>query len=140
MLTRLMKQRHKLLAMAVMLPLTIACSDNDPTSPEANAIAGRWQVTSYQVLGMEVIQEGLSIAVTFATAGTYTVDIHDETLGSCETANCRETGTYSATSTRITLDPESEETSTFSYSIEGNIMTLTGINDDVGVILRLQRL
>jgi hypothetical protein len=135
-----MLKRYVVLAVAVLLPLAAACSDDDPTSPAADALIGRWQITSFQVAGFELMEEGMSMEITFAAAGTYTAISSDDGSGDCGAASCTETGTYVATSTEITMDAGSEDEVVFRYSIVGNTMTFTGNIEGSAVTMVMRRL
>lgn len=137
----LMTRRYTALALAVLLPLAAACSDNDPTGPASHGIVGRWQITSFQVGGMELVEPGSSVEITFTPAGTYSVTMTGDFSEACGIAStCTETGTYASTSTRITLDPGSEDELVLSYSIQGRTMTFTGEVEGMAVKMVLQRL
>lgn len=137
----LMTRRYTALALAVLLPLAAACSDNEPTGPASDGIVGRWQITSFLVGGMEVVEQGSSVEITFTAAGTYSVTMTGNLSDACGPAStCTETGTYASTSTRITMDPGSEDEMVFNYSIQRSTMTFTGEIEGVAVKMILQRL
>lgn len=130
----------KLMAMALLLPLAAACSDSETTGPDADQLVGTWDVTSFQAFGIDIIQQGTTMELTLTAARTYTIVITDDLLGLCEPAtSCTETGTYSATSTRITMDPNTEDEVTFNYSINGTTMTFTGDIEGTQVTMILRR-
>ena len=130
-----------LLAMAVLLPIASACSsDDDPTAPGADPLVGTWQVTSFQALGSDLIAQGMTLTITLSAAKTYTIVVTDDLLGTCDQGTtCTETGSYSSTSTQITIDPGLEDEVTFNYSIQGNSMTFTGSIDGNPVTVVLQK-
>ncbi len=130
----------KHLAMAVLFPLAAACSDSGTTGPAEERLVGTWDVTSFQVLGVDVIGQGMTMQLTFTAGKTYTIVITDDVIDACEAATeCTETGSYSSTSTRITMDPGTADEVTFDYSINGTTMTFTGDIDDIPVTLVLRR-
>ena len=130
----------KHLAMVVLLPLAVSCSDSETTGPDSDRLVGTWQVTSFQAFGIDVIQQGMSMTLTLTAAKTYTIVITDDAIGTCDQATtCTETGTYSSTSTEITIDPATDDEVTFNYSIQGSTMTFTGNIDGTPVTMVLQR-
>lgn len=134
-------RRYTTLALAVLLPLAAACSDKEPTGPAADGIVGRWQITSFQVDGMELVEQGASVEITFTAAGTYSVTMTGDFSNACAPAStCTETGTYASTATRITLDPGSEEELVLNYAIQGRTMTFTGEVDGMALRMILHRL
>lgn len=133
-------QRHRLLAMALLLPLAVACSDNDATGPAPDPLAGTWQATSFEALGIDVIDLGMSMRLTLTAARTYTMVITNDAIGACdEDSSCTAAGTYSSTSTQLTFDPGLEDEVTFTYLIQGSTMTLTGDIDGTPVTMVLQK-
>jgi hypothetical protein len=130
----------KLLALAALLPLAASCSDSETTGPAADPLVGTWDVTSFQAFGVDFIEQGMTMRITLTASKTYTVVVTDDALGTCETAtDCTETGSYSSTSTQITIDPGLEDEVTFNYSIQGTTMTFTGDIDGTPVTIILQR-
>jgi hypothetical protein len=117
-------------ALALALVFIPACSDDDPVAPGADPIIGTWQVTSFVGLGQDFIANGMSMTITLAADGDYTFAIANDLIGSCDVgSNCADSGTYTATSTQITIDPGTADAVTFNYSINGNTMTWTGSID-----------
>jgi len=89
---------------------------------------------------LDVIQEGMTMKLTLTAGKTYTIVITDDVFGSCEAAaSCTESGSYSSTSTRITMDPNTEDEVTFNYSINGTTMTFTGDIEGTQVTMILRR-
>lgn len=130
----------KLLAMAALLQLAVACSDKDATGPSSDGLVATWQATSFQVEGFDVIQQGMGVKITLTAGKTYTLVITNDFTGACEDSpNCTDTGAYSSTSTQITLDPGTPDEVTFNYAIQGSTMTLTGDIDGIPVTMKLQR-
>lgn len=141
MFTRRTTQPWILLAMAVLLPLAAACSDDETTGPAADPLIGAWQVTSFQAEGMDFIALGMTMRITLTAAKTYTVIVSGDLIGTCDpVANCTETGSYSSTSTQLTIDPGTADAVTFNYSITGATMTFTGDIDGTAVTIVLQKL
>ena len=140
MFARITTRTWKLMAMALLLPLAISCSDNDSTGPDAGQLVGTWDVTSFQAFGIDIIQQGTTMELTLTASETYTIVITDDFLGTCDPEpTCTETGSYSSTSTQITLDPNTEDEVTFNYSINGTTMTFTGNIEGTQVTMILRR-
>ena len=140
MFARPMTQRLRILAIATVLPLAVACSNKDSTGPDANALVGTWQVTSFQAFGVDVIQLGMTMKFTFTATDTYSLVITGDAFGGCETSSdCTENGTYAATTTRITMDAGTPDEVTFNYSIQGARLTFTGDVEGTPVTIVLQR-
>jgi len=129
-----------MLAIATLLPLAVGCSDKDSTGPDTNALVGTWNVTSFEAFGIDVIQFGMTMKFTFTAAETYSLVITGDAIGGCETSSdCTENGTYSATTTRITMDAGTPDEVTFNYSIQGTRLTFTGDIEGTPVTIVLQR-
>ena len=140
MFTRATTRTWKHLAVTVLLPLAIACSDNDATGPSSDGLVATWQATSFQVLGFDAIQQGMGARLTLTAARTYTFLITNDITDACEGATtCTDTGAYSSTSTQITLDPGTPDAITFNYAIQGSTLTLTGDIEGIPVTMVLQK-
>lgn len=134
-----MKRQHRILALAMMLPCIVACSDGESTGPDVDALVGRWQVTSFGTAGFELIEAGFSMEITFTAVRTFTWVTRDEVYDSCEGQTCTVTGTYSATSTQITMTSAPEDV-IFNYAIQGTTMTFTGTESGVPVTMVLRKM
>ena len=140
MFGRLTTRPWKRLALAALFSMPAACSDSGTTGPNESQLVGTWDVTSFQALGVDLIQQGMTMELTLTAARTYTVVITDDFFDTCEGAtSCTETGSYSSTATRITMDPGTEDEATFNYSINGSTMTFTADVDGIPVIMILRR-
>ena len=110
------------------LALSAACSGSDgPTDPD-ETLVGTWNVTHLAVLGSNLISLGMTATVAFTAQDTYTFTITGDLTGICgaPVTSCTQTGTWSATSSQLTLDSSVADPVTFSYSITGSTMTWTG--------------
>ena len=118
-------------AAVFLLPILVSCSsDDEPTGNNANPLVGTWHVTSFQALGSDFVQEGMSLTFTINEGGTYSLAVTGDAVGACDTGtSCTNTGTWSSTTTTFTLDPGTQDAVTFNYSISGNTMTWTGSID-----------
>ena len=150
MFARSMTRRRTRIAMAVMLPLGLACSENESTGPESNPLVGTWQVTAFEVLGFNKIQRGLLMRLTLSADGTYSVEIENDSFGYCAPGpRCSATGRYSFTATQVRIDsarawwmgmgPGSEEEITFNYSMHGTTMMFTTDIEGTRTTLILQK-
>ena len=131
-------RRSTVLAMAALLPLAVACSDDDLTGPVSAGILGRWRVVSFHLAGMNVLEQGMAIEFTLTADGWSVTTSGDPTY--CETPSCTETGTYALTTTKITIDPGTEYAVEINYAIQGSRMTFTGDIEGFAFIMILQRL
>lgn len=122
------------------LPLGVGCGDDEPTSPQ-DRLVGIWNCTRFAGteggVTIDLMDQVDSITLTITDHGTYTLSITgDDDFAFCSgSANCTESGTYSATSSTITFDDET----TFNYSISGNVLAITGTDDGVDFDLRFVR-
>jgi lipocalin-like protein len=140
MFARPVTRRFQLMVMAVLMPLVVSCSDDESTGPDSDPLVGTWQVTSFEALGVDAIDLGMSMQITLTAAKTYTFVITNDALGSCDGAtSCTQSGTYSSTSTQITFDPGDPDEVTLNHSAQGTTMTLTGDIDGDPVTIVLQR-
>jgi hypothetical protein len=148
MFARSMTRRRTRIALTVMLPLALACSENESTGPESNPLIGTWQVTAFEVLGYNYIQRGLLMRLTLSADGTYSVVIENDSFGYCAPGpSCSATGQYSSTPTQIRIDsarawwmgPGTEEEITFDYSMHGTTMMFTTDIEGTRTTLILQK-
>ncbi len=116
----------RLSAVATIVPMVTACSDDDVTDPTATLV-GTWTVTSLSALGQNFIALGMDLELELESGGTYTFIVTNDLVEFCDPGpDCIRTGDYTATSSTITLDPGVDAT-TFAWVISGNTMTWTGL-------------
>ncbi len=134
--------RRRTISAAILtlaLGWTVAgCSSDDSTAPGVDpAVVGTWNATSFVVGGTNLIPP-LGVSFVFNANGTYALNFTSDQGDFCDPpeVNCGETGTYTSTSTTITLDPGDNET-ILSYSISGSTMTINATieGEDIVVIL-----
>jgi hypothetical protein len=135
-------------AYAAVLTLALAsaiagCSDDETgTAPGVDpAVVGTWNATSFEVGGTDLIPP-LGVSFVFNANGTYALNFTGDLGDFCdpgEGGNCGETGTYTSTSTTITLDPGDEDETTLSYSISGSTMTINALIDDETIVVVLNK-
>ncbi len=114
--------------------LPAACSD-DPVEP-GSALVGTWNATSFMAMGQDFIAMGMSIRAAFASGGTYSFTVTGDLIGACDpNPDCVDTGTWSATTTQLTLDPGTADEEIFAYTIAGTVLTLTGDIDGTPVVI-----
>jgi hypothetical protein len=109
-------------------PLAAGCGGSDgPTDPDVSLV-GTWNVTHLAALGTNFISLGMAVSVVFNSNDTYSFSITGDLVGICEepATSCTQTGTWSSTSSQLTLDPSDADPVTFSYSITGSTMTWAG--------------
>lgn len=114
-------------ALAAILVVATACGD-DPTEPGDETVIGVWQATSFNVLGSNLIELGMTVEVDFDADGTYMITVTNDQLGLCpdDEPDCTQDGDYTSSEGSVTLDPGEEDETTFQYAISGSTMTLTG--------------
>lgn len=126
---------------AALTPGITACGSdgNGGTTPNI-ALYAAWNVTSFVGLGTDFIADGMTMVVTIDAAGTYTAAVTNDLIGTCSPGpDCVTGGDFTATATRITLDPGSQNGVTFNYSIAGTAMTWTGNIDGNPVTITMER-
>lgn len=106
------------------LSLLTGCGDDNPVSPQDRLI-GTWNCTKYELtedgVTVDVLDTILdSFAFTFARSGRYSAVTAEQGQ-----APITMSGTYSATSSTITIDTGTVEI-TFDYSISDSVLTMTG--------------
>jgi hypothetical protein len=93
-----------------------------------------------QAPGTGFIADGMTMVVTIDAAGTYTLDITNDLIGPCSPwSRLRYGGAFSATATRIILDPGSPDEVILNYSITGTTMTWTESSDGKAVTITMER-
>ena len=106
---------------------TIGCDDDEATD-ETNPLVGVYNMVSYSVSGdgLNITQEAdanNSLVFVLSEGGTYSLQ------GTIDGESNSESGTWSTTGSTITLIHEDDEDGTvtdiFSYTLSGNIMTIT---------------
>jgi len=128
------------LAIGLLAATLSACGDDDPTGVVGDLV-GTWQVTRFQAVGLpDFISAGMTLTLAL-TENEYTLTVTNDQAGICEgLSDCADSGTYSATSTQITLDPGTVDAITFSYSISGSTMTWTGSIEGIPVTIEATRI
>jgi hypothetical protein len=135
---------------ATLAPALSGCgSDGGGTGPNGGgggtnpALHATWNATSFGVLGVgDLIANGMTMVVTLAPGGTYTISFTNDVVGLCDPdpgPDCTFTGTYSSTASTLTLDPGTIDETTFNYTIVGTTVTLTGTIDGAAVTIVLQK-
>jgi len=123
-----------------------ACGD-DPAGPEADAILGSWQVTSFIFGEDDLVNDGMDLDVIFNSDGTYRFEVTNDQVNICDDdvtgLDCTEEGSFAYTATTVTFDDDVPEDSvTFTYSITGagnNFMSWTTNIEGLAVEVALQR-
>jgi hypothetical protein len=117
--------------------LAAGCGGDDggPTSPQDRLI-GTWNCTMFEVTDRGVTVDFMdfvdSFAMTLTSGGTYTLSFTgDDDHILCGGTSCTESGTYSATNSRITWTAFEMDEWTVNYSISGNALTMTGTAEDL---------
>lgn len=126
-----------------MLALLAACNDDDddPAGPGGDPLVGTWNATSVTAAGIpNPISLGMTMTLTLSSGGTFTLAFTNDVVGFCDgPSNCTQTGTYTSTATTITIDPSDSDPGTFTYSVNGAVLTMTGDIDGTQVTLAFQK-
>lgn len=125
-------------AALLLIPALTACPDDETTAPDTtNPLVATWHITSFQAMGGDFIQQGMTFTFTFNEQGGCSLSVTGDLIGACDVGtSCTTTGTWSSTSTTFTLDPGTEDEVVFNYTINGNTMTWTGsINGNAATVV-----
>lgn len=116
-------------ALTILLAATslAGCSSDDNGTEPIPALVATWDATSFNALGQDFVDQGMTFRLTLTASGTYTIEITGDLIDMCDGADsCSAVGTYSATTTQVTFDPLTAEAVTLSYTIQGATLTFTG--------------
>jgi hypothetical protein len=135
------KRRVALLMLIPWLVGAAGCGgDESTTEPVPTALLGSWVAISMMAGTQDLAVQGMNLSVHFSADGEYSYLISDDLLGMCEAGpDCNGWGEFSATATRLILDPGTSEAQSFAYSISGDTLTLTGSVQGVAVSLMFER-
>lgn len=126
-------------SLLVIFALAGACG-SDSSGPNANALIGTWDATSFSDGTVDIIQQGEGVTITFQSNDNYSIEITNDVAGLCDVGtDCTLTGSFSSTGSTIALDPGTQDETTFDYAINGTTLTLTGNIDGTDVTIVLQR-
>ena len=134
-------------AYAAVLTLALAsavagCSDDEPsTAPGVDpAVVGTWNATSFVFMGTNLIPPA-GVSFVFNANGTYALNFTMDQGDFCDLGevNCSETGSYTSTSTTITLDPGDTDQTTLNYSISGSTMTINATVDGEAIVIVMNK-
>jgi hypothetical protein len=116
------------------------CGDDEgATAPVPTSILGTWVVTSIIVEGNDLAQLGMGLSFHFSNDGEYSFLVTEDRLGICDVGPfCEDFGDFSVTDSQIVFDP-AEDPKPFTYTVAGNVMTLTGVMNGIPVVLTLER-
>lgn len=121
------------LAVGVVL-LISGCGDDEPTGGNGDTLFGSWIATSLTApsqpgWGDGVVDDGLSISMTFNDTGSYSGSASNDDPADpwiCEnTASCAWSGSYSTSGNTVVFDEGTPDELSATYSISGNTLTLT---------------
>lgn len=131
-------RRSALVVIAALIPVAVACSDG--FEPPAG-LAGTWNATSLIVDGDDYVAEGMTLRFTFSDNGDYSYTVTGDLLDFCDAGgpNCSDGGDYTATSSQLTFDPGSTDEETFSWTIAGDTLTVSGTIDGLVLVFTFQR-
>jgi hypothetical protein len=125
-----MSPANRTVLVSVLSCLTVACSSSS-TGPTVPNVVGTWNATKAEFIRvanpatkLELISAGASVKAVFAADNTFTL-----TASLPGTQPDVSTGTYTVTTSTLTLNITSNtpaENITFTLSMSGNTMSLTG--------------
>jgi hypothetical protein len=133
------------LAVLSLAVFSTACSDDDddgtgPVDDPEAALVGTWNATSFVGLGQDFVAQGMGVTLTLTSSNTFTFAVTNDLIGACDPDTaCSETGSYSATASQITFDPGTVDAETFTYTIQGSTLTVTGSIDGTPVTIAFTR-
>ncbi len=108
---------------AALSPVVIGCGDSFEPPPD---LVGTWNATSLVVDGFDVMTEGMTLSFTFSADGAYSYTATNDQLGFCDPGpNCTDGGDFTAESNQLTIDPDTVDEETYSYSISGSTLIFT---------------
>lgn len=129
----MLRARIEGLAVLLLLPVLLlgAECNGDSTDVEITAdFVGNWNATSFVIDGEELIVPGgqFYLSVGFFGDGSYQLIAGGDDMSIvCDgVTSCVDSGDFSFGGTVITLDPGTVDESTFTYSIDGDTLTLSG--------------
>lgn len=119
-----------------------ACGEDSPMeNNDDDTIFGIWDATSFNALGTDFIDTGLTVVLNLTGSGQITIDFAGDLLSTfCDTGTtCTQSGDYVATETTITVAPGTEDELTFNYTLSGDTMTWTGLIDNISATIVFSR-
>jgi len=124
-------------AIASIAPLVVGCGDDNVVDSNLELI-GTWNATVLTVDGVDLIPQGMTLSFTFNSNGEYSYIVTGDLLEFCEgVPDCSDGGDFTATSNQFTLDPDLEPV-VLSYSVTGNMLTVTGTVDGLALVWTFQ--
>ncbi len=124
---------------ASLTPALTGCSSDGGNGP-SNSLSGDWDVTSFMVMGTDVIADGMTFSMSLS-GGTYTFDVTNDLIGICDPdPDCTDSGPYSQTGSTITFDPGDPDEVTLNFTLQGTTATLTGSIDGNPVTITLTKI
>jgi hypothetical protein len=114
--------------------LAAGCSSDGGTDVDINAdFIGNWITTSFVLEGVELMTPPSSfyVSVGFFSDGSYQLIAggDDDGVICVGSTSCVESGDFSYTGTVIRLDPGTADEFSFTYSVTGNTLTISGDSD-----------
>jgi hypothetical protein len=120
-------RRSAYVLLSALIPLAIGCGDGVEPPP---GLVGTWDATSLVVDGFDLMDEGMTLSFTFTSGGEYSYVVTGDLLDFCDPGpNCSDGGDIEATGSQVTFDPGTIDEETFSYSIVGTTLTVSGTVD-----------
>jgi hypothetical protein len=123
--------------LAALIPAVVTCGDSfEP--PEG--LVGTWNATAIVVDGVDYALEGMTLSFTFDADAEYSFTVTNDGFGFCDPdPNCSDFGDFTTTATQLTFDPGTIDEETFSYTVAGNTLTVSGTIDGSAFTFTFQK-
>lgn len=136
--------RRASLVFGLVSTLVLACGGDSSTGPAIDeAFIGTWDATSFVVAGTELITPESSFFVSLGlySDGSYELIVTGHQSGLfCEgPASCNIDGDYTFTGDALTFDPGTEDELNATYSVSGDLLTVSGTIDGIPFSATLER-
>ena len=138
-------------ALALAVFAFVGCSDDDDDNPSGpgsgSEVAGTWSAASFTIAGSDAIAAGMSLTITFTVNtlrdanGTYSIIVTNDQADICDGggtgSDCNPTGLVEIHDGFITFDPDEEDPTSFAYTVEGGVLTMSTVIEGDPVIVTL---
>ncbi len=130
-------RRSAVFVFAALIPAVVACSDG--FEPPAGLV-GTWNATSIVAGGVDYQAEGMTLSFTFFDDGEYSLTVTGDLLEFCDAGtDCSDGGDFTTTASQITFDPGTTDEETLSWTIAGDMLTVSGTIDGSAISFTFQR-
>ena len=130
---------HSRLGIA-LIPVVSAWDSGGSNGP-SNPLIGSRHGISFTTQGTDYIANGIGLVLTIPKGGTYTVAFTNDLVGACNPGpNCTNGGDFVRNGHQITPEPGTADETTFTCSIQGTTLSLTGAIDDAPAMIVLDKI